>query len=367
LSRGRFQRDLWVFYFSFWFRLRRRLLLRRLFAGPRDDLGSAADTDQPDGQRKLHARETPLVGGFAVLVPTFTVTLISIYVVAQPTFLGPAIAASILFLILGVLDDRFGLSALFRLASFTLAAFVLLLLEPLFVLHSLDMHFLGHPFVIVFGPAASLATLIIIVGFVSTSNMSDAMNGQLLGSVVIWSLFLSVYLADYAGPASTLPYLALALTSIVALAFKLRGQLFSGSAGSYGASLFVAASAIAAYYLSEGRMPASVPMFWFYLPVIDCLRLMVARSLQGHSPFRPDRTHFHHVLQSFLSPAAALVVYLIMLAVPGVVAFINNDLAWFAFVLCVAAYGAIFVGHSFAEANSQALKAKGAAASSERN
>ena len=323
--------------------------------------------DRPDGERKLHMHPTPLVGGIAVLVPTFLVTAISMFSVQTPDFLIPAMIAAGFILVLGVMDDRYELGATLRLASFILAASLALLLDPVFLLETLRMDIFGNPFDVAFGSAASLVTLFILVGFVNASNMADGMNGQFLGSVIIWSIFLALYLAAYVAPAAGFPYLILALTSAIAFGFNLRGALFTGSAGSYGASLFIGLSAIAAYHLSAGRMPAGVPMFWFYLPVIDCLRLFASRAAQCRSPLSPDRNHFHHILQEFLPASGALAVYLVLLAAPGTVALFDHHFAWATFALCFTAYSAVLAGKYLLDANAGALKAKPVTTRSNRN
>jgi len=299
-------------------------------------------TDTPDGVRRLHAAPTPLVGGLAVLIPTFLVSAGLLLAAPLPSFVGPAIIASGFILVLGVFDDRSELSAVIRLASFILATSFALFLDGSFVLESLSMNVFGYRFTIPLGPASSLVTLLIVVGFVNASNMADGMNGQFLGSTVIWSLFLALYMTAFVGAAAALPFVALAVSSGVALFFNLRGALFTGSAGSYGASLFVALSAIAVYRLADGSVPAGVPFFWFYLPVVDCLRLFVVRVAQGRSPFSPDRNHIHHALMERMSPARALGVYLFLLAAPGVAAIFDHQLGWTGFVLCLGAYAAIF-------------------------
>lgn len=265
-----------------------------------------------------------------------------------PAFLGPVAAASFFIFILGILDDRYELGALLRMASFILATSLALVLDPIFALQTLNMYSFGVPIVVSFGSAATVVTLLMVVGFVNASNMADGMNGQFLGSLIVWGLLLSIHFGIYAGPVAAFPYLVLVITSCIALAFNLRGALFSGSAGSYGGSLFVALSAIAAYHLSEGRMDAGLPLFWFYLPVVDCLRLFVTRASQRRSPFSPDRNHVHHVLLEFMSAPAALIVYLLLLGAPGIAALIDDQLGWITFVTCLTAYALIFPARRFA-------------------
>jgi UDP-GlcNAc:undecaprenyl-phosphate GlcNAc-1-phosphate transferase len=173
-----------------------------------------------------------------------------------------------------------------------------------------------------------------ILGFVNAANMADGMNGQLLGSVALWSVFIVHYLGTDAG----LPFIILICSALVTLIFNLHGRLFAGSSGAYAASLFVGLGAIAAYRLSNGTMAAQVPVYWFWLPVIDCVRLMVTRTLNGKSPFAADRNHFHHMLLNHMRARHALLVYLGLLAAPGAAAMLNEGLASVTLLLCVGGY-----------------------------
>ena len=90
-------------------------------------------------------------------------------------------------------------------------------------------------------------------------------------------------------------------------------------------------------------MPAEVPVFWFWLPVLDCLRLMVNRVLNGRSPFAGDRNHFHHMLMNHMRVRYALIVYLGLLAAPGAAAIVNRDWASAVLLMCIGCYGALLV------------------------
>jgi UDP-GlcNAc:undecaprenyl-phosphate GlcNAc-1-phosphate transferase len=160
------------------------------------------------------------------------------------------------------------------------------------------------------------------------------MNGQLLGSVMLWSAFIVHYMGSYTG----LPFVFLICSAMVAFVFNLRGKLFTGSSGAYAASLFVGFGAIAAYRLGNGDMAAQVPVYWFWLPVLDCVRLMVSRTMNGQSPFAPDRDHFHHMLLESMRPSRALALYLTLLAAPGIASMFSEGFASATFVLCIAFY-----------------------------
>lgn len=289
--------------------------------------------DRPDRIRKLHAVDTPLTGGIAVLFPVALATAGFLLSVHFEQYLLTATGASAALLVLGALDDRYGLKVAPRFLIFTAIVLIAFAVDPLFVIHTLRLELLELE--VPLAPFGWLTTLIMVIGFVNAVNMADGMNGQFLGTVALWSIFILFYIE----PALAAPYAALATSAAVALVFNVRGRLFSGSAGSYAISLFIGLSAIALYRGSNGAFPAEIPVFWFWLPVADCVRLFAWRMWSGRSPFSADREHFHHILMGSLRPHNALAVYLALLAAPGIAALIDQEAAVAALFLCLALYG----------------------------
>ena len=295
--------------------------------------------DQPDGVRKLHREATPLVGGLAVLAPSFAITLAYLSLFEFDRSLLTAVVASILIVFLGALDDKHCLSSGRRLAALALVTANAFAIDQALIVT--DFHFaVSEPGIHVsLGALAPLLTLVIVVGFVNATNMADGINGQLFGSILVWSGFLLFYVE----PAYALPFLVLASSALVAFAFNMSGRVFSGSAGSYAAPLFLGLSAIALYRRSGGALSAEIFVFWFYLPVVDCVRLLVSRTIRGRSPFAPDRSHFHHLLADEVGPIRGVFIYLSFLALPGAVALQSPSAAMVAFFGCLTAYVGIFL------------------------
>ncbi len=97
--------------------------------------------DYPDGARKVHRRETPLVGGIAVILPLAAITLI-LAVSGDFAPLYWVLAASMLgFLILGLLDDRRHLRPAMRLGVSAIS-----FLGFLWIVPDLDVTFLKFSF-----------------------------------------------------------------------------------------------------------------------------------------------------------------------------------------------------------------------------
>jgi hypothetical protein len=100
-------------------------------------------------------------------------------------------------------------------------------------------------------------------------------------------------------------------------------------------------------------MSAEMPLFWFWLPVLDCMRLMIGRALKHKSPLEGDRNHFHHVLQSEWGSHKALAVYLALLAAPGAAAEFNILAGGITLLWCIGLYIAIMARGSAASKNAQ--------------
>jgi len=298
--------------------------------------------DHPDGALKTHVSGTPLVGGLALLIPSLLVTAIYILLTPSASYMHAIVGACTATIVLGVLDDRLQLSARARFIVLFLIVLGAFAVDPLLVLNALRFGVSDIDVSLPLGYFAIPFTAITVVGFVNAVNMTDGMNGQFLGSFVIWSFFLGRYLGFDPDLPIGIPFAVLISSGIVVLAFNLRGRLFSGSAGAYAGALFIGLSTIAAYRRG-GALSAVEPVLWFWLPVLDCTRLMVLRAISGKSPFSGDRNHIHHALQDIVGARFALVVYLAFLAAPGAAAMLASGrlMGVLALLFCIGLYGAI--------------------------
>jgi UDP-GlcNAc:undecaprenyl-phosphate GlcNAc-1-phosphate transferase len=162
--------------------------------------------------------------------------------------------------------------------------------------------------------AAFVLIAIGMTGFVNAVNMADGQDGCVAGMFVIWSSCIVL-----AG-GHTVANLAavLLVTSLAVLAFNLRGQVFLGGAGAYGVT-FVFGLLILRLH-NYWDVTAETVIVWFFVPVVDCLRLLITRPLKGVSPLKGDRNHFHHRLDERFGANAGLAIYLGLVASTSLVA-----------------------------------------------
>lgn len=255
--------------------------------------------DLPGG-RKQHRRAVPLIGGIAMFGGFLSafLTLPGPFVADMPALL----AASVLLIIVGLVDDYRELSVPIRFFVQISAAWIMI--------HWGDvvLHDLGHPFLpgetVSLGRFAVPFTMVSTVGVINAMNMADGLDGAAGGMAAITLLLLALA-AQVAGLQESVNTLLLAASAVLAfLCFNLRfpwrrvqgASVFMGDAGSTFLGLFLAWFFIK---LSQGEHHAFMPVtaLWlFALPLLDTVSVMIRRALKKRSLFAPDREHLHHML-----------------------------------------------------------------------
>jgi UDP-GlcNAc:undecaprenyl-phosphate GlcNAc-1-phosphate transferase len=136
----------------------------------------------------------------------------------------------------------------------------------------------------------------------------------------------------------------------VFLFFNLRGKLFLGDCGSYGVTF--ALGLLVALAHARGEVPLETVIVWFFIPVADCLRLLISRPLRGMSPFESDRDHFHHRLEDKLGKNQGLATYAATVAVSSLVATLDPRFA----LVCLCVLSAFYFSFAWlTDANTVAV------------
>lgn len=252
--------------------------------------------DRPDA-RKPHARPVPPVGGIA-----WSIGLLAGIVLLQPQW-SPALLALLAslygMLLVGLYDDVRPLPSTVRLLLQVLLA-TLVCWEGAAQLMHLGALFGGHS-VVVLGALALPFSVFALVGVINALNMADGMDGLvgMYASVTLLALLLLL------GPGLALER-QLTLLALVALlpflAMNLRlpwqptARVFFGDAGAMALGLLLGVLLIRGTQGTQPAFPPTAALWLFAVPLIDTVSVMLRRMLAGHSPFRPDQQHAHHLL-----------------------------------------------------------------------
>ena len=253
--------------------------------------------DHPRG-RKDHGISTPVCGGLGIFAGIAVSTGFLLRKQPIPT---AYLIGSGLLLAVGLLDDLYDLRWWYRVVAQIVAGLV--------------MVYLGHggPRVehipgfltgqsVALGVYSAPFTVFATVGLINAINMCDGIDG-LAGSQSLIALSAVVVLGWDAGNETLASRALIVISAITVFMFfnmrfpwQLRARLFLGNGGS---ALLGYTLAWFLYRLTQNPEYPVNPVIapWLIaIPLIDCLALMVRRVSKGHSPFRADRNHLHHLL-----------------------------------------------------------------------
>ncbi len=249
--------------------------------------------DRPGG-RKAHGAEVPIIGGIAMFSGVFAGLVL---VTGAAALVDTLFLASLLLVVIGVLDDKFALSASVRV-SIQIAAVLIMFYGTGFQLADI-----GDPFgtgVIAMGPFTLIATAVVSLTVINAYNLIDGADG-LAGSLALIAMLAISCVGGIASPTTAVALtISAAVVGFLVFNYPVNWnrpvRSFMGDAGSTFLGFTILWIVLGA---SQGpdRVVSPVVGLWFAsIPIYDLLTCFVKRQLAGKSPFQPGRDHFHHVL-----------------------------------------------------------------------
>ena len=261
--------------------------------------------------RDVHTTPTPRWGGLAMWISmSITFAIAHNLELVGKSFgretQGIFLAGTFL-VALGMLDDRFELDALTKLAGQALAAGILLLF-------GIQILWLPINGVITLPPSVGqLVTVLIVLVTINAVNFIDGLDGLAAGIVAISGLafFAFAYLLAvvYGFSRAGAPSLITAILVGVCIGFLAHNThpaaIFMGDSGSMFLGLMLAASAItltgqvdpnaiSAEKLGPATLPLLLPFAVLAIPLADLILAILRRLKAGKSPFASDKEHLHH-------------------------------------------------------------------------
>ena len=289
-------------------------------------------------ERDIHTETTPRWGGVAMWL-SMGATLLMVHNLElvgkaySRELLGIFLAATFVLLI-GVLDDRFELDAITKLAGQGLAAAILLFFGIQILWLPID------GIIVLPTNIGQLLTVIVVIVIINAVNFVDGLDGLAAGIVAIsaasffgFSYLLAVENGFSRAGAPSLVTAIVIGTCIGFLPHNIHpARIFMGDSGSMFLGLVLAAAAItlmgqidANAVFSENIGPAALPLLLPFavlaIPLLDLGLAVLRRLRRGKSPFAPDKEHLHHKLMSMgnTQQRTSVILYLGtgMLALPA--------------------------------------------------
>ena len=269
--------------------------------------------DHPS-DRKVHPRPTPSAGGLAI----FLGIAVGLGVSRLFPFLSrlfettsdpdAALVAGLVILVLGVMDDTRGVSALGKLAGQVLAAGMLVL----FGVQLLYFYFPGQGILVLSPDLAVPLTVLWVVAMVNAVNLIDGLDGLAAGMVAIGAIAFFAYMYRAPGGGAD-PSTAALLSAVVAgsalgfLPWNFHpAKIFMGDSGAMLLGLMMGVATISGVGRSATgpsggdfaavAIPIAVPLLVLAVPFLDVLLAIVRRMRKGLGITHADKQHIHHRL-----------------------------------------------------------------------
>lgn len=296
----------------------------------------AGFVDAPNA-RKVHTTPVPLLGGIGIFAGA-VLAVVLIYEGRIPRSMAGALIAGTMVALIGVLDDRRGLSPAVRLVVQAAAVAVLIAFGVRVRL----------PIPEVFNYAL---TLFWILGITNAINLLDNMDGLSAGVSAVAAAFMTL-LGAFNGQ-----YLVSALAAAILgacigfLRYNFKpAKIFMGDAGAYFLGFWLALLGIQLRFPQNVNFVTwMVPVLVLGLPIFDTALVTISRLRRGVHPFTGGQDHLSHrlVQRGFSQREAVLLLYLIAGAFGMVALFITEaDIAEGYFVgAVVALLGAWTIWH----------------------
>lgn len=269
-------------------------------------------------ERKFHKGQIPLIGGISM----FFGFILALFSLKEVVGLEPLIASAAILMIVGILDDIHNLSVYIRFVAQIVAALFMIFGGNVILQNFGAIGLQGSEIELGYFTALIFTVLAVIMA-INALNMCDGING-LAGGLTLITLSALAFIAWNANLFGSMNVLLLLIATIIAfLRFNLRALVFMGDAGSMFLGVVVVWFLIS---FSQGEVRAMTPataLWIFALPLLDTGSMTIRRLLQGHSPFKPDRGHLHHLLLDAgfngIQTLFLILILAIALAVVGVV------------------------------------------------
>lgn len=302
--------------------------------------------DIPDS-RKNHESPVPAVGGLAVFFGLAASTL------AFVPFDSDSISyfsGAMMCVLLGVIDDRNGLSAKFKLVAQVFITLFLCMQMEHFLFNLGDLVGTGD---IYLGSASYALTALAVIGAINSFNMLDGLDGLVGGvALVIFASMAFLFSANgisfdmmlaMALAVALIPYLLMNLTIP-----PFKTKVFLGDAGAMLIGYSVVWLLIGGTQTSSPSFTPAAALWLVGLPLMDMASVMIHRVKAGHSPLEADHRHIHHRLlaagfskKAVLAIVSFLALVMAGLGVLGCVLNVPQPLMFASFMLAFILYNAI--------------------------
>ena len=238
--------------------------------------------DYPDNKRKLHNKPVPLLGGLIFLLNIICFTSVNFFKLS--TLEVNIILCSIIFLFVGIADDKYNLSPKVKFLLLIISLLIFFYLNQDMIINHLKIYNYSINL-----PSNTLTffSILCVLLFVNALNLFDGINLQ----SSLYSTFFLLYLFCQGRSQEIIFILIISLFLIIYL--NMKDKVFMGDSGTLFLGCIISLLVIKNYQVVN-FLGIDEIFLLMMLPGLDMFRLFVQRVYNKKNPFSGDREHIHH-------------------------------------------------------------------------
>lgn len=259
--------------------------------------------DQPN-QRKIHQHATPGMGGLAIF---FGAALGLLYLQPEHIHLMEISLGAIVIIITGVLDDKYDIRPVLKLAGQLIAA--LLLVSSGLIVDRITLPFFG---LIDLGIFSIPITILWVVGITNAINLIDGLDGLATGVSTIG--LLSIFVMALVDMQIFAAYLSIVIIG-ANLGFLYHNfypaKIYMGDTGALFLGYMIAVISMLGLFKNIALLGFVIPVIVLAVPIFDTLFAIVRRLINKQHVMVADNKHIHYqLLRTGLShPQSVMIMY----------------------------------------------------------
>ena len=266
--------------------------------------------DKPDKKRKFHKFETPLNGSFPIIL---ILLIYSEYLNEEYSYFSNIIFISILFFVLGLIDDIFNLSYKSKFLISVLILIIFLFFNKNFLISKIFIESFSINKQLIINHSVIITILCVII-LLNAFNFTDGINGLSSIIAVLWLLSLATF--DF-----KINYHLIFLSILIFINSIpiYNGKYFLGDNGTLFLGSLISFETINIFNTNIDKISYEQIFLIFMIPGFDMIRLIFLRLKSLKNPFLPDNNHLHHLLIKEYSLKKTLFIYSCLIFLPIVI------------------------------------------------
>ena len=265
--------------------------------------------------RSSHTVKATRSGGIAIFSSLFLISIFN-YFYSIEIFNYSLIIPISLMLIVGLYDDIYKLDFKLKFVFQIIAAKIIidngLIIDNLHGI--LGIYELNRII-------AQLLTIFFIVAIINSINFIDGIDGLAISVISLFLFYFEFFSSPNTGFINLSIIIGCSILPLFYFNYRKRGKVFLGDSGSLFLGTLISIYVIhilSQKYIIKDEYDVHKILFIIsilFYPILDIIRVVFKRIIEGKSPFEADKNHIHHILLSKLKSHSLTTLCIIVASV----------------------------------------------------